>query len=122
MTLDELDRKPARVWIDNRTSREAWYDSYAMVRGRCGGRPRRRPKPPRAQPLEPPPPEAELAVRSAFFPSAMLSVPELLEKLPTPLEWIDQLRERGVRVVETPSAEDAKHFARWKVFGVEGSR
>jgi hypothetical protein len=51
-----------------------------------------------------------LVVWLAFEPLAIVSRQRLLQRFPTPLEWIAELRRRGVRVDESPIAVDVANF------------
>jgi hypothetical protein len=116
MTLDELDRRPARFWIDLRVERRGMYEKYRRADAAVAKIPRDQ-IPPRAMLPEPPPPEAELAVRRTFYSGGMISTDDLLKRFPTPLEWIAELRRRHVRCDSPPTDLDIKYFNRSRTTG-----
>jgi hypothetical protein len=156
LTLDELDRMPARFWIDNLKYHESLYDrDTRSSTGPATAEPstpawstadspgaQSLGAPPSAamlaaneamqaareageffwfdgmvcRTLWPPPSEAALAARAAVRIPGTLSTDRVLRRLPTPLDWIDELRRRGVGVSGAPTAEDMKNFARWREF------
>jgi hypothetical protein len=85
---DQFDQKPAKVWIEIEVEARE---------GRCswGGRPVTR---------------AEFALRRLMMHS-IEPIEEYLKRHPTPDDWRDELRRRGLRFDETVTVDDRKVFA-----------